>query len=87
MSSTLFLTLPSSYICGRYYVIVVFGQGTDPFTLGSGSVLPWNQFGNWWGITPWRLVVLGILVMLVRRVPWVIAMVSPLALFEPWNDP
>jgi len=41
-----------------------------------GSVLPWNQFGNFWGITPWRLVVLGILVMLVRRVPWVIAMVS-----------
>jgi len=39
-----------------------------------GSVLPWNQFGNFWGITPWRLVVLGILVMLVRRVPWVIAM-------------
>lgn len=39
-----------------------------------GSIMPWAHFGNFWGITPWRLVVLGILVMIVRRVPWVIAM-------------
>lgn len=42
----------------------------------SGSIMPWSHFGNFWGVTPWRLVVLGILVMIVRRVPWVIAMVK-----------
>jgi hypothetical protein len=38
--------------------------------------MPWDQFGNFWSITPWRLVVLGICVMLVRRLPWVWALVS-----------
>ncbi|BEI91478.1 uncharacterized protein CcaverHIS019_0402980 [Cutaneotrichosporon cavernicola] len=36
-----------------------------------GAIMPWDQFGNFWSITPWRLVVLGICVMLVRRLPWV----------------
>ena len=40
-----------------------------------GAILPWGHFGEWYGITPWRLVVLGILVMLVRRLPWVVALV------------
>lgn len=38
--------------------------------------MPWSEFGNFWGITPWRLVVLGILVILLRRLPWVLLLVS-----------
>lgn len=37
-----------------------------------GAVIPWNEFGNYWDITPWRLVLLGITVMLARRLPWVL---------------
>jgi NhaP-type Na+/H+ or K+/H+ antiporter len=40
-----------------------------------GAIMPWSAFGNFAGITPWRLVVLGICVMLLRRLPWVIALV------------
>jgi NhaP-type Na+/H+ or K+/H+ antiporter len=38
--------------------------------------MPWSEFGNFWGITPWRMVVLGICIMLVRRIPAVMALVS-----------
>ena len=44
-----------------------------------GAVIPWSQFRNFESIQPWRLVILGICVMLVRRVPWVLALVSALA--------
>lgn len=37
--------------------------------------MPWDEFGHFWGITPWRLVVLGITVILVRRLPWVLLLV------------
>ncbi|WWC66335.1 uncharacterized protein I206_100236 [Kwoniella pini CBS 10737] len=33
-----------------------------------GAILPWADFGRF-GITPWRLVVLGICIMLLRRLP------------------
>lgn len=40
-----------------------------------GSILPWSDFGGgFYGIQPWRLVVLGISVMALRRVPWVVAL-------------
>ncbi len=42
----------------------------------SGSILPWNDFNNYFGLTPWRLIVLGILVMILRRVPWVLALMK-----------
>jgi hypothetical protein len=51
-----------------------------------GAVMPWNHFGDWYGITPWRLIILGILVMLVRRLPWVMALVrwaTPMVLSQP----
>ena len=38
-----------------------------------GAIIPWGSF-TVYGLNPWRLVVLGILVMLVRRMPWVVAM-------------
>lgn len=40
-----------------------------------GAIMPWKHFGEWYGISPWRLVVLGICVMIVRRLPWVVALV------------
>ncbi|KAK8866002.1 hypothetical protein IAR55_001153 [Kwoniella newhampshirensis] len=36
-----------------------------------GAILPWSDFNDF-GITPWRLVILGILVMLIRRLPWIV---------------
>jgi hypothetical protein len=39
--------------------------------------MPWDHFTNWNGITVWRLVVVGILVMILRRLPWVVVLVSP----------
>ncbi|OCF31083.1 hypothetical protein I316_07214 [Kwoniella heveanensis BCC8398] len=35
-----------------------------------GAIIPWGDF-SMYGMTPWRLVILGILIMLVRRLPWV----------------
>jgi NhaP-type Na+/H+ or K+/H+ antiporter len=46
-----------------------------------GSILPWSEFGgDFFGIQPWRLVVLGITIMLLRRVPWVVALVRAFGL-------
>lgn len=39
-----------------------------------GAIMPWDEFGNFYTIDVWRLVVLGLLVMLVRRLPWVIVL-------------
>ncbi|KAF5012796.1 hypothetical protein FDECE_1158 [Fusarium decemcellulare] len=39
-----------------------------------GAVIPWELFHENAVISTWRLVVLGILVLLLRRLPWVFAM-------------
>ncbi|KJZ77830.1 hypothetical protein HIM_03007 [Hirsutella minnesotensis 3608] len=39
-----------------------------------GASLPWQLFGSNPVTSTWRLIVLGILVLLVRRLPWVFAM-------------
>ncbi|KAF5857841.1 hypothetical protein ETB97_005215 [Aspergillus alliaceus] len=39
-----------------------------------GAYLPWDQFGDNPVISIWRLVVLGVLVLLLRRLPWVFGM-------------
>ncbi|KAI2704638.1 hypothetical protein CBS147354_9632 [Penicillium roqueforti] len=36
-----------------------------------GAYLPWDHFGDNPVISTWRLVVLGVLVLLLRRLPWV----------------
>ena len=36
-----------------------------------GAVIPWAEFGHNSVLATWRLVVLGMLVMLLRRLPWV----------------
>ena len=47
-----------------------------------GAILPWSHFGGYFDITPWRLVVLGLCVMIARRLPWVLALVSAHAIFH-----
>ncbi|KAI8074530.1 Sodium/hydrogen exchanger family-domain-containing protein [Gongronella butleri] len=40
-----------------------------------GAIIPWSEFGNTEiGLTPWRLVVIGILILLFRRLPIVLAL-------------
>ncbi|CAG8005285.1 unnamed protein product [Penicillium salamii] len=39
-----------------------------------GAYIPWSHFGHNSVISTWRLVVLGILVLLLRRLPWVFGM-------------
>lgn len=51
-----------------------------------GAVMPWQHFGDWYGITPWRLIILGILVMLVRRLPWVMALVRRVTPMIPFQS-
>ncbi|WWC99766.1 hypothetical protein V866_006671 [Kwoniella sp. B9012] len=38
-----------------------------------GAIIPWADFSRY-SLSPWRLVVLGILIMLLRRLPWVWAL-------------
>ncbi|KAL7424782.1 hypothetical protein Q5752_000466 [Cryptotrichosporon argae] len=51
-----------------------------------GAILPWSEFGNFAGLSPWRLVVLGILVMLLRRLPWVLAVGKFIPALETWRE-
>ncbi|KAI9316984.1 Sodium/hydrogen exchanger family-domain-containing protein [Dichotomocladium elegans] len=40
-----------------------------------GAIIPWREFGNQEiGLTPWRLVVIAILILLFRRLPIVLAL-------------
>lgn len=42
-----------------------------------GAIIPWYAYNDpVTGLTPWRIVVLAICVMLFRRLPWVVAIVS-----------
>lgn len=42
--------------------------------------MPWSEFGgDFYGIEPWKLVLLGITVMLLRRLPWVVVLVSQIS--------
>jgi NhaP-type Na+/H+ or K+/H+ antiporter len=42
-----------------------------------GAIIPWYAYNDIvTGIVPWRIVVLAICVMLFRRLPWVVAIVS-----------
>ncbi|KAI8089555.1 Sodium/hydrogen exchanger family-domain-containing protein [Halteromyces radiatus] len=61
-----------------------------------GTIIPWSEFGNAAiGLSPWRLVVIAILVLLFRRLPIVVALkpVMPAmktyreAIFSGWFGP
>lgn len=52
-----------------------------------GAIMPWSDFGNSEiGLAAWRLVVLGILVLLVRRLPWVLACRKIIPDLEDWKE-
>ncbi|GMK58956.1 hypothetical protein CspeluHIS016_0603980 [Cutaneotrichosporon spelunceum] len=51
-----------------------------------GSIMPWEHFSNFWGITPWRLVALGLCVMLFRRLPWVWVLSPTIPALETWRE-
>ncbi|KAI9313978.1 Sodium/hydrogen exchanger family-domain-containing protein [Dichotomocladium elegans] len=61
-----------------------------------GAIIPWNQFGNTEiGLTPWRLVIIALLILLFRRLPIVLALkpIMPAiqtyreAIFSGWFGP
>jgi NhaP-type Na+/H+ or K+/H+ antiporter len=63
-----------------------------------GAIIPWadyNTGGEALNIEPWRIVVLGLTILLVRRLPWVLAMYKAIpaisnfseAVFAGWFGP
>ncbi len=52
-----------------------------------GALLPWAEFGNGAiGLSAWRLIVLGILVLIVRRLPWVMAWYPLIPSLDSWRE-
>ncbi|KAL8726989.1 MAG: hypothetical protein Q9166_006352 [cf. Caloplaca sp. 2 TL-2023] len=52
-----------------------------------GSVIPWEQFNNRAiGLTPWRLVVISILVIFFRRIPIVLALKPLIPDVKTWRE-
>ena len=52
-----------------------------------GSIVPWDQY-NWpdMGITPWRLVVIAIFVILFRRIPIMVALKPVIPDIKTWRE-
>ncbi|PVH92598.1 hypothetical protein DM02DRAFT_543299 [Periconia macrospinosa] len=52
-----------------------------------GTIIPWAQFNSEViGLSPWRLVVLGILVLLFRRIPIMLAMKPFIPDIKTWRE-
>ncbi|ODQ65207.1 hypothetical protein NADFUDRAFT_42495 [Nadsonia fulvescens var. elongata DSM 6958] len=52
-----------------------------------GAIVPWDQFNQpELGITPWRLVILAILILLVRRIPAVLAFKPLIPDIKTWRE-
>ncbi|KAF2736555.1 hypothetical protein EJ04DRAFT_432833 [Polyplosphaeria fusca] len=52
-----------------------------------GTIIPWEQFNSAIiGITPWRLVVLGILVLFFRRIPVMLALKPIIPDIKTWRE-
>jgi NhaP-type Na+/H+ or K+/H+ antiporter len=53
-----------------------------------GTIVPWEQFNSpdIIGITPWRLVVLGILVLFFRRIPIMLALKPIIPDIKTWRE-
>lgn len=52
-----------------------------------GTIIPWEQFNSEiLGITPWRLVVLGILVLFFRRIPIMLALKPIIPDIKTWRE-
>jgi NhaP-type Na+/H+ or K+/H+ antiporter len=63
-----------------------------------GAIIPWSEYNtgsSYLGIAPWRIVLLGICIIVLRRLPWVVAMWKAIpaitsfseALFAGWFGP
>lgn len=49
--------------------------------------MPWSDFGNAEiGLSAWRLVVLGILILLFRRLPWVLLLRKLIPDLVTWQE-
>lgn len=52
-----------------------------------GSIIPWSSYNRPdWGITPWRLVVIAILVIFFRRIPIMVAMKPMIPDIKTWRE-
>ncbi|KAF2785660.1 hypothetical protein K505DRAFT_330873 [Melanomma pulvis-pyrius CBS 109.77] len=53
-----------------------------------GTIIPWEQFNSpeVLGITPWRLVVLGIMVLFFRRIPIMLALKPLIPDIKTWRE-
>jgi Na(+)/H(+) antiporter len=52
-----------------------------------GTIIPWEQFNSdIIGITPWRLVVLGLLVLFFRRIPIMLALKPLIPDIKTWRE-
>jgi Na(+)/H(+) antiporter len=53
-----------------------------------GSIIPWNQFNQYEliGLTPWRLVVLGLLVLFFRRIPIMLLLKPVIPDIKTWRE-
>lgn len=47
--------------------------------------MPWKEFSEF-GLAPWRLVVLGICVMVCRRLPWVLLLSHWIPTLPTWKE-
>ena len=53
-----------------------------------GAIIPWNQFNEpeLLGLTPWRLVVLGLLVLFFRRIPIMLLLKPVIPDIKTWRE-
>ncbi|PWN22554.1 hypothetical protein BCV69DRAFT_281530 [Microstroma glucosiphilum] len=51
-----------------------------------GAIIPWGFYHTDGGIEAWRIVVLGITVLLLRRPPWVIASMKIIPALSTWGE-
>ncbi|KAI9730997.1 MAG: hypothetical protein M1834_005458 [Cirrosporium novae-zelandiae] len=52
-----------------------------------GSIIPWNEYNMpEWGITPWRLVIIAIFVILFRRIPIMLALKPIIPDVKNWRE-
>jgi len=52
-----------------------------------GAIIPWSEYSNSAiGLSGWRVVVLGILIILGRRMPWVVAAYKLVPALRSWKE-
>lgn len=52
-----------------------------------GSIIPWSSYNRPdWGITPWRLVVISVMVILFRRIPIMLALKPVIPDIKTWRE-